>query len=105
MKARTAVANQTRGLLSEYGIVIAQGLSQVRKRLPEILKDAENGLSASARASFSDGYNRLVDLDRQIKGTRTKSKRSIAAARVGRNSSLIAYCDEWKRTTAMKSEE
>lgn len=68
VKERTAVANQTRGLLGEYGIVIGQGLSQVRKRLPEILEDAENGLSTSARAVFADGYDRLVALDRQIKG-------------------------------------
>lgn len=72
VKQRTAVANQTRGLLGEYGIVIGQGLSQIRKRLPEILEDAENGLSAAARAVFSDSYDRLVDLDRQIKGYEDK---------------------------------
>lgn len=67
VKERTAVANQTRGLLGEYGIVIGQGLSQLRQRLPEILEDAENGLSTSARAVFSECYTRLVELDRQIK--------------------------------------
>jgi transposase len=36
VKQRTAVANQTRGLLGEFGIVTGQGLNQVRKRLPEI---------------------------------------------------------------------
>jgi transposase len=67
VKERTAVANQTRGLLGEYGLVIGQGLSQVRRRLPEILEDAENGLSSSARAVFAECYDRLVELDRQIK--------------------------------------
>jgi transposase len=68
VKQRTAVANQTRGVLGEYGIVIRQGLGQRRQRLPEILEDAENGLSAAARAVFAESYDRLVDLDRQIQG-------------------------------------
>jgi len=72
VKERTTVADQLRGLLGEYGLVIGQGLSQLRKRLPEILEDAENGLSVLARAVFSDGYERLVDLDRQIKGYEDK---------------------------------
>jgi transposase len=67
VKQRTAAANQTRGLLGEYGLVVAQGLSQLRRRLPEILEDAENGLSPLARRVFADSYDRLVDLDRQIK--------------------------------------
>ena len=52
VKQRTAVANQMRGLLSEYGIVIGQGLSQIRRRLPEILEDAENGLSGFGSCSI-----------------------------------------------------
>ena len=42
---RTALCNQTRGLLAEYGVVVAQGVGALRRRLPELLEDAENGLS------------------------------------------------------------
>lgn len=66
VKQRTAAANQTRGLLGEYGLVVAQGLHHLRRRLPEILEDAENGLSPLARRLFADRYDCLVDLDRQI---------------------------------------
>ena len=66
VKQRTALANQTRGLLGEYGIVIAQGLSQLRKRLPEILEDGENELSGLAREIFADRYEQLVYLDQQV---------------------------------------
>ena len=66
IKQRTAVANQTRGLLGEYGLVIARGLSHLRRQLPEILEDAETNLSPLARRVFADSYARLVDLDRQI---------------------------------------
>src|SRR6267143_1117836 len=49
IKARTALINQIRGLLMEYGIVIPQRASQVRHKLPIVLEDAENGLTATAR--------------------------------------------------------
>jgi transposase len=66
VKERTAQANRLRGLLGEYGIVIGQGLAQVRKRLPEILEDAENGLSGLARELFADLYGQILELDRKV---------------------------------------
>ncbi len=45
IEERTALINQIRGLLAEYGITISQGINHVRKELPEILEDAENELS------------------------------------------------------------
>ncbi len=44
VKARTAQANQIRGPLSEFGIVMPQGIRSVSKRAPDTLEDAENGL-------------------------------------------------------------
>ncbi len=41
VKARTAQANQMRGLLAEFGMVMPLGLSTLRRRIPEILEDAE----------------------------------------------------------------
>ena len=64
--SRTALVNQIRGLLSEYGIVIGKGINQVRKSLPEILEDGENGLTASGRELFAERYDQLKELDRQI---------------------------------------
>jgi transposase len=54
IKKRTALVNQLRGLLSERGIVIGQGVNQVRKRLPELLEDAENALTVLSRAAFAE---------------------------------------------------
>ena len=53
-KARTALVNQVRGLLAEYGIVINKGVAAVRKGLPELLEDAENGLTMRSRELFAD---------------------------------------------------
>jgi len=49
VKARTAQANQIRGLLGEFGLVIPQGIINVTKRIPEILEDASNELPAPFR--------------------------------------------------------
>ncbi len=49
MKQRTAIINQTRGLLAEYGIVIAVSPAALRKAIPELLEDADNGLSFAFR--------------------------------------------------------
>jgi transposase len=50
IKARTALVNPIRGLLAEYGMLIPQGVANVRQALPIILQDAENGLTGEARA-------------------------------------------------------
>jgi len=66
VKERTALSNQLRGLLGEYGIVINQGLSQVRARVPEILEDAENDLSPQMRRWILRGYRQLLKLDNEV---------------------------------------
>ena len=40
VKARTAQGNQIRGLMAEFGLIIAQGLSHIDKRVPELIEDA-----------------------------------------------------------------
>lgn len=66
VKARTAQANQIRGLLAEYGIVIPQGIGHIAKRLPEILEDGENNLPGSFRELLDRLGNHLKELDRQV---------------------------------------
>jgi transposase len=63
---RTALCNQLRGLLGEYGIVFSRGVNVVRKRIPEILEDSENGLSDLFRSLLSQGYQQLTELDAHI---------------------------------------
>lgn len=63
---RTALCNQLRGLLMEYGLVLPKGISTLRKRLPELLEDADNGLSELLRRLLTQCYQGLCELDRQI---------------------------------------
>ncbi len=64
---RTALVNHIRGLLSEYGVVVAQGVATLRKIVPEILQDAENGVPALAREVFAELYERLQGLDERLR--------------------------------------
>ena len=64
---RTALSNQIRGLLAEYGIVIAKGIAHVKARLPLIVEDAENELSIPSRRHFNDLYDELDALTLRIK--------------------------------------
>jgi transposase len=64
---RTALVNHIRGLLGEYGLVIAQGVTKVRMGLPEILEDGDNGLPGLAREVFADLYERLGSCDERIR--------------------------------------
>ena len=40
VKARTAQANQIRGLLGEYGLVVPQGIAYIAKRVPDLIENA-----------------------------------------------------------------
>lgn len=72
VEERTALTNQIRGLLAEYGIVIAQGINNVRKKLPEILEDGENELSVRGRELFADLYEELCEKDKRVEAYDTK---------------------------------
>ena len=62
---RTALVNQIRGVLLEYGIVIAQGIQRLRRELPERLTLAET-LPGLVREVVEELRERLLELDRRI---------------------------------------
>lgn len=66
IQERTALVNQIRGLLKEYGIIIPQGISKIQKEMPSILEDAENELTYSGRLLFSELYEELLEKNKRI---------------------------------------
>ena len=66
VKARTVQANQIRGLLAEFGIVMPKGVRFVGNQMPGILEDAENGLPDKSRELFAQLLTHFRDLDRQM---------------------------------------
>jgi transposase len=67
VKNRTALANEIRGLLHEYGIVLPSGLGQLRKKVVETL-ELENGrkLSSILYRELMELYAELKSLDERI---------------------------------------
>lgn len=66
VKARTAQANQIRGLLGEYGIIIPQGIKHIRPHVAELLAEAEHGLPGSFQALLARLVEHLATLDQQV---------------------------------------
>jgi transposase len=66
VKARTAQANQIRGLLAEFGIIIPKGIAHISERMPDILEDADNGLPATMRHLLRRLTEQLKELGKQV---------------------------------------
>jgi transposase len=66
VKARTAQANQIRGLLSEFGLTIPQGIWHLSKRIPVLIEDACNELPGVFRLLMQRLLDHLNELDREV---------------------------------------
>ena len=67
VKARTALVNEIRGLLAEFGLSIdTLGVAAVRKALPGFLEDGENGLPGTFRALLSELYEELLTMEARV---------------------------------------
>ncbi len=67
VEQRTALVNQIRGLLTEYGIVVAQGIGYIRKELPIVLENKDKLLTFLAIEIFSQLHQDLIHLDEKVK--------------------------------------
>lgn len=63
---RTALINQLRGLLSEFGIVMPKGRYPAQREIPLILEDADNGLPMLARQMITNLWERIKIANEQI---------------------------------------
>jgi transposase len=86
---RTALSNQIRGLLMEYGITLPRQIAQVRRRLPSLLEDAAHQLTSLGRELLADLYQELVALDRQLHEIEVQIKRIFAATELCRRLAQI----------------
>ena len=69
------MCNESRGLLSEFGITINKGPAAFKRDIPDILEDAENGLPdilrpqvADMYQSYLNGEQHLLQVTNQLKG-------------------------------------
>jgi len=65
--ARTALVNEIRGLLSEFGIIgPAKGVAACRRLIADVLEDAENGLPGAMREVLAQLLEELGQKDAHI---------------------------------------
>ena len=67
IRERMALMNQMRGLLAEYGIVVAQGATPLRRALTLIMEDRENGTSELLRELLAEMSERLRLFEERLK--------------------------------------
>lgn len=72
VKARTAQANQIRGLLAEFGLVIPQGIANIAQRVPELLDSDTCVLPAPFRLLVQRLTEHLKLLDQQVRELETQ---------------------------------
>ncbi|EBC5055212.1 hypothetical protein CQT90_20545 [Salmonella enterica] len=63
---RTATVFQIRELMLDWGIAIDVAVSRVRRAVPLILEDAENGFSVRMRSTIAALYDIFNGLGRRI---------------------------------------
>lgn len=66
IRERTAMINQLRGLLSEFGLIMAKGRYSLQNEIQDILEDAENGLPSLARKMINNLWLRTQQANEQI---------------------------------------
>jgi transposase len=86
IRERTALVNQLRGLLAEYGVVLEAGVSAVRRGVPEVLECEDGVLPWLARETFAELHERLLELDGRVavydRRLKTLAKEMEAAQRL-----------------------
>lgn len=78
VRARTALSNEIRGLLGEFGIVVPIGMAQLRQALPVVLEQEDSGLTARFVQLLAELAEELRQVDDRIT---LHDKRIQAAAR------------------------
>jgi transposase len=81
---RTSLANQIRGILAEFGIVVARNLAALRRRLPEILGSDMVTLDPLTRSLVLDLQDELVVADERVRVYDRRIKQLCKASEVCR---------------------
>lgn len=81
VKAHTAQANQIRGLLAEYGLIVPQGIAHITSRVPDLIEDATNELPGTFRLLIDQLIDHLKLLVGRWTRLKRKSRPGIATTR------------------------
>lgn len=80
LETRTAISNQVRGLMKEYGVFVKEGYQNLRKSLPDIFdRSSDNGLSSMMKDLIEGQYTMLLVIDEKLDSMDIQIKISSAA--------------------------
>jgi transposase len=65
-KARTALVNEIRGLLSEYGMILPQGITKFRRLIVQTLEAGQAQLTPCSRVLSRQLYEEFLALDQRL---------------------------------------
>lgn len=101
---RTAISNQTRGLLTEHGVVFARGDAALSKRLPRVLEDASLPIPDRLRELISELWaewemlsQRIAQLEGELSGEAARdplTKRLMTVPGVGPMTATALVCKD-----------
>jgi transposase len=101
VRQRTALLNQIRGFLNEYGVVVKRGKERLWHALPELLETPDNGLTPSARGLICELQREWAELDRSIRQLEQRIKAQSRADEAARRLMQIKGVGERIATAAV----
>lgn len=66
VRNRTALCNEVRAVLFEYGFVIPKGVEKLRSEIIKLQQETENELSQMARTTVADLHSELLDIEERL---------------------------------------
>ena len=74
-RQRDALGNQLRGMLAEFGLVVARSIGALRRRIPEILEEGDNELTEGMRRLISEEFERWKTLSERVEELKGRIER------------------------------
>ena len=80
IEERTALINQIRGLLLEYGVAVRLGPAALRRAIPQVLEDSSNELSGRGRALLQMLEEEWMQVEQGVKDIESEIQLVYAAS-------------------------
>lgn len=91
---RTATINRIRGVLAEFGLVFGQSPKVLRAALADVLEDAANELSGTARLTLQQAFEHWRELDAQLQWCDQQIGRHVSTSSQARRAARITGIGE-----------
>jgi transposase len=91
---RTACINRIRGVLAEFGLVFGKGPKALRAKLADVLEDASNELSGTARLVLQEAFVHWRELDDKLRWCDQQVGRHVRSSAAAKRAARITGIGE-----------